>query len=107
MGKCVHRYLGAERNSCFRTGSLHRGLSYPARDPTLPNAQKNGSDHHQDLYGQVGRKNEPDTDNADAMFDEEGYIVLSVKKAESLIDRISNVVDVADKLGWHFVELRF
>jgi hypothetical protein len=43
---------------------------------------------------------------ADAMFDEEGYIVLSVKKAESLIDRISNVVDVTDKLGRHFVELR-
>jgi hypothetical protein len=43
---------------------------------------------------------------ADAMFDEEGYIVLSVKKAESLIDRISSVVDVTDKLGRHFVELR-
>ena len=45
--------------------------------------------------------------NADAMFDEEGYIVLSVDKAEFLIDRISSVVDVADKLGRHFVELRF
>jgi hypothetical protein len=45
--------------------------------------------------------------NADAMFNEEGYIVLSVKKAESLVDRISSVVDVADKLGRHFVELRF
>ena len=45
--------------------------------------------------------------NADAMFDEEGYIVLSVNKMEPLIDSVSNIVDVTDKLGRHFLELRF
>jgi hypothetical protein len=45
--------------------------------------------------------------NAGAMFDEDGYVVLSVKKAESYIDRISNMVDVTDKLGRHFLELEF
>ena len=45
--------------------------------------------------------------NADAMFDEEGYIVLEVKKMESYIDRVSDIVDVTDKLGRHFLELRF
>ncbi len=45
--------------------------------------------------------------NADAMFDEDGYIVLSVKKAENYVDRITNMVDVTDKLGRHFLELRF
>jgi hypothetical protein len=44
---------------------------------------------------------------ADAMFDEKGYLVLSVKKAESYIDRISGMVDVVDRLGRHFVELKF
>jgi hypothetical protein len=45
--------------------------------------------------------------NADAMFDEEGYIVLGVNKMESYIDKVSNIVDVTDKLGRHFLELRF
>jgi hypothetical protein len=45
--------------------------------------------------------------NADAMFDKKGYVVLSVKKAEGLIDQVSNLGDVADKLGRRFVELSF
>jgi hypothetical protein len=45
--------------------------------------------------------------NADAMFDEDGYIVLSVNKARNYVDRITNMVDVTDKLGRHFLELRF
>ncbi len=45
--------------------------------------------------------------SADQMFDEEGYIVLSVRKMESYIDRISGMVNVADKLGRQFLELKF
>jgi hypothetical protein len=45
--------------------------------------------------------------NADAMFDEDGYIVLSMKKMESHIESVSDIVDVTDKLGRHFLELRF
>jgi hypothetical protein len=41
------------------------------------------------------------------MFDKKGYVVLSVKKAEGLIDQVSNLGDVADKLGRRFVELSF
>jgi len=45
--------------------------------------------------------------NADAMFDEEGYVVLAVNKMGTYIDRVSDIVDVTDKLGRHFLELRF
>ena len=45
--------------------------------------------------------------NAEAMFGEKGYVVLSVKKAEGLVDRISSLGDVADKLGRRFLELKF
>ena len=45
--------------------------------------------------------------NADQMFDEEGYLVLAVNKMGSYIDRISGMVNVADKLGRQFLELKF
>jgi hypothetical protein len=45
--------------------------------------------------------------NADQMFDEEGYMVLAVNKMGSYIDRISGMVNVADKLGRQFLELKF
>ena len=45
--------------------------------------------------------------NAEAMFDEKGYVVLSVQKAEGLVDQISSLGDVADKLGRRFLELKF
>jgi hypothetical protein len=50
---------------------------------------------------------ESDLYNAEAMFDEKGYVVLSVQKAEGLVDQISSLSDVADKLGRHFLELKF
>jgi hypothetical protein len=43
----------------------------------------------------------------DEMFDDNGYIVLSVKKAEGLIKEISGLSDVADRLGRKFIELEF
>lgn len=45
--------------------------------------------------------------NAIKMFDEDGYIVLSVNKAEGLIKEISGLGDIADKLGRKFIELKF
>ena len=45
--------------------------------------------------------------NADQMFDEEGYMVLAVNKMGSYIDRINGMVNVADKLGRQFLELKF
>jgi hypothetical protein len=50
---------------------------------------------------------ESDLYNAEAMFDEKGYVVLSVQKAEGLVDQISSLGDVADKLGRRFLELKF
>jgi len=50
---------------------------------------------------------ESDLYNVEAMFDEKGYVVLSVLKAEGLVDQISSLGDVADKLGRHFLELKF
>ena len=45
--------------------------------------------------------------NAEAMFGDKGYVVLSVKKATGLVDRISSLGDVADKMGRPFLELKF
>lgn len=45
--------------------------------------------------------------NAEQMFNEDGYIVLSVNKAEGLIKEISGLGDIADKLGRKFIELKF
>jgi hypothetical protein len=45
--------------------------------------------------------------SADQMFDEEGYMVLAVNKMGSYIDHISGMVNVADKLGRQFLELKF
>lgn len=45
--------------------------------------------------------------NVDQMFDEEGYIVLSVNKMGSYVDRISGINELTDKLGRKFLELTF
>ncbi len=52
------------------------------------------------------RSLESELKNADAMFEEDGYIVLSTRKIESLVDRISGLGEVADKLGRKFIELK-
>ncbi len=41
------------------------------------------------------------------MFNDDGYIVLSVKKAENYIEKINSLGNVTDKLGRKFIELEF
>jgi hypothetical protein len=67
---------------------------------------KNKLDKHPGLWHQLEGL-ESDLYNADAMFDEKGYVVLSVQKAEGVVDQISSLGEVADKLGRPFLELKF
>jgi hypothetical protein len=67
---------------------------------------KNKLDKHPGLWHQLEGM-ESDLYNAETMFDEKGYVVLSVQKAEGLVDQISSLGDVADKLGRRFLELKF
>lgn len=41
------------------------------------------------------------------LFDLEGYVLLSTSEAEQLVSKISNISDVVDKLGRHYIELIF
>lgn len=67
---------------------------------------KNKLDKHPGLWHQLEGM-ESELYNAEAMFDENGYVVLSVQKAEGLVDQISSLGEVADKLGRPFLELKF
>lgn len=41
------------------------------------------------------------------LFDEDGYIAMTTQEAENLVKYISKIGDVADKLGRHYIELKF
>lgn len=53
------------------------------------------------------KKIESDLYDAGQMFEENGYIVLNVRKAENFIKQISGLDDIADKLGRKFIQLHF
>jgi hypothetical protein len=53
------------------------------------------------------KKVESELYETDKMFDKEGMMVLNVRKATALIEKISGLGDVADKLGRKFIELKF
>ena len=85
--------------------SLDRDVDYGAQVDFLV-VNKNELGNKPGLRDQLDAL-ESDLYNADAMFDEKGYVVLSVQQAEGLVDQISSLGDVADKLGRRFLELKF
>lgn len=43
----------------------------------------------------------------DELFTEDGYLVANTRDISALIPQLESIVDVTDKLGRHFIELRF
>ena len=95
----------SERVKKIIESSLDPRVDYGAQVDFLV-VNKNKLDKMPGLADQISSL-ESELYNAEAMFGEKGYVVLSVKKAEGLVDRISSLGDVADKLGRHFLELKF
>ncbi len=46
-------------------------------------------------------------ENMNLLFDEDGYVVLSLEDAEKLVPKISDLGEVVDKMGNTFIELLF
>ncbi len=90
----------SERVKKMIESSLDPKVDYGAQVDFLV-VNKNKLDKMPGLADQISSL-ESELYNAEAMFGEKGYVVLSVKKAEGLVDRISSLGDVADKLGRHF-----
>ncbi len=95
----------SERVKKIIESSLDPKVDYGAQVDFLV-VDKNGLDKMPGLADQISSL-ESELYNAEAMFGEKGYVVLSVKKAAGLVERISSLGDVADKLGRHFLELKF
>jgi HIRAN domain len=85
--------------------SLNRAIDYGAQVDFLV-VNKNELRNKPGIRDQLGAF-ESDLYNAEAMFDKKGYMVLSIQKAEGLVDQISSLSEVADKLGRRFLELKF
>jgi len=45
------------------------------------------------------------SDELEALFGEEGYVVLSTEEAEDLVQHIQKLVEVTDKLGNRYIEM--
>lgn len=58
-----------------------------------------------EAINQVVQKAENACGELNKLFGEEGYIVLSTQEAERLVAKTVSIVDVADKLGRHYIEL--
>lgn len=60
-----------------------------------------------DLLQELMRKLEETVGTVDNLFDEDGYFVVATHEVEALIPKLEKLVNVTDKLGRHFIEMRF
>ena len=60
-----------------------------------------------DALQQLVKQAEQAIGTLDKLFDEDGYIVVATGEVEALIPKLEKIVNVTDKLGRHFIELKF
>lgn len=60
-----------------------------------------------DALQQIARRAEEAMGTMDNLFDEDGYIVVTTNEVAQWVPKLERIADVADKLGRHFIELKF
>jgi hypothetical protein len=55
----------------------------------------------------IMNKAEAEMGELNELFHEEGFVVVTAEETEALVPKLSAIADVPDKLGRHFIELRF
>ncbi len=60
-----------------------------------------------DVFTQLVKDAEEAMGELNKLFAEDGYLVVTTREVEALIPKLENIVNVTDKLGRHFIELKF